>query len=225
MEEIIEFFSETDILKITLNTLLMVFLSSIFAYIIGVPLGVIVVNTERDGLFPNKILNKILGVIINIGRSIPFVILLVALLPVTKFIVGTFIGVKGMIVPLTIAAIPFVARLTEQSLKECNYGVIEAAKCMGMTNFQIITKVMLVESFPSLIRGFSITTITLVGYSALSNLIGTDSLGSFAVTWGYYRSDNTKMIILIVFLIIIVQLIHYSFELIANVINKNKKGK
>lgn len=225
MEEIIEFFSETDILKITLNTLLMVFLSSIFAYIIGVPLGVIVVNTERDGLFPNKIVNKILGVIINIGRSIPFVILLVALLPVTKFIVGTFIGVKGMIVPLTIAAIPFVARLTEQSLKECNYGVIEAAKCMGMTNFQIITKVMLVESFPSLIRGFSITTITLVGYSALSNLIGTDSLGSFAVTWGYYRSDNTKMIILIVFLIIIVQLIHYSFELIANVINKNKKGK
>lgn len=225
MEEIIEFFSETDILKITLNTLLMVFLSSIFAYIIGVPLGVIVVNTERDGLFPNKILNKILGVIINIGRSIPFVILLVALLPVTKFIVGTFIGVKGMIVPLTIAAIPFVARLTEQSLKECNHGVIEAAKCMGMTNFQIITKVMLVESFPSLIRGFSITTITLVGYSALSNLIGTDSLGSFAVTWGYYRSDNTKMIILIVFLIIIVQLIHYSFELIANVINKNKKGK
>ena len=143
----------------------------------------------------------------------------------TKFIVGTFIGVKGMIVPLTIAAIPFVARLTEQSLKECNRGVIEAAKCMGMTNFQIIMKVMLVESFPSLIRGFSITTITLVGYSALSNLIGTDSLGSFAVTWGYYRNDNTKMIILIVFLIIIVQIIHYGFELLANVVNKNKKGK
>lgn len=225
MQEIIEFFRDTDILEITLNTLLMVFLSSVFAYIIGVPLGVIVVNTESDGLFPNKIVNKILGVIINIGRSIPFVILLVALLPVTKFIVGTFIGVKGMIVPLTIAAIPFVARLTEQSLKECNRGVIEAAKCMGMTNFQIIMKVMLVESFPSLIRGFSITTITLVGYSALSTLIGTDSLGSFAVTWGYFRNDNTKMIILLVFLIIIVQIIHYGFELLANVVNKNKKGK
>ena len=224
MQEIIEFFRDTDIISITLDTLLMVFLSTIFAYIIGVPLGVVVVNTEKDGLFPNKIINKILGVIINIGRSIPFVILLVALLPVTKFIVGTFIGVKGMIVPLTIAAIPFVARMTEQSLKECNRGVIEAAKCMGMNSFQIITKVMLVESFPSLIRGFSITTITLVGYSALSNLIGTDSLGSFAVTWGYYRNDNIKMIILLVFLIVIVQIIHYGFEIIANVVNKNKKG-
>ena len=163
------------------ETVYMTFISSAIAYIIGLPLGVILNITDEKGICPNKALNTILGLIVNFFRSIPFVILMVAMLPVAKFVVGTSLGNKAVIVMLVIAAAPYVARMCESSLKEVNAGVIEAAQSMGANNFEIITKVLIPEAKPSLITGAAISIVTILGYSAMAATIGGTGLGQIAI--------------------------------------------
>ena len=207
----------------TYETLLMTFASTMFAYIIGLPLGVIMVATDARGISPNKTINNILGTIINIGRSIPFVILIVAVIPLTRFIVGKAIGPVAAIVPLTIAAAPFVARMVETALQEVDPGVVEAAKTMGATNWQIAKKVLLPEAVPSLIRGFSITTITLIGYSAMAGAFGAGGLGDIAIRYGHHRYQADVMWVTVVLIVVIVQVIQMCFELAAKKIDKRNK--
>ena len=189
------------------ETLLMTFASTLFAYVIGLPLGVTMVITDVHGISPQKTLNTVLGTIINIGRSIPFVILIVAVIPLTRFIVGKAIGPVAAIVPLTIAAAPFVARMVETALQEVDPGVVEAAKTMGATNWQIASKVLLPEAVPSLIRGFSITTITLIGYSAMAGAFGAGGLGDIAIRYGHHRYQADVMWVTVVLIVVIVQAI------------------
>ena len=220
-----EFFLEYKDMLIegTYETLLMTFASTIFAYIIGLPLGVIMVATDAHGISPNKTLNTVLGTIINIGRSIPFVILIVAVIPLTRFIVGKAIGPVAAIVPLTIAAAPFVARMVETALQEVDPGVVEAAKTMGATNWQIAKKVLLPEAVPSLIRGFSITTITLIGYSAMAGAFGAGGLGDIAIRYGHHRYQADVMWVTVVLIVVIVQAIQMCFEFAAKKIDKRNK--
>lgn len=220
-----EFFLEYKdmLLEGTYETLLMTFASTIFAYIIGLPLGVIMVATDEHGISPNKPVNSVLGTIINIGRSIPFVILIVAVIPLTRAIVGKAIGPVAAIVPLTIAAAPFVARMVETALQEVDPGVVEAAKTMGATNWQIAKKVLLPEAVPSLIRGFSITTITLIGYSAMAGAFGAGGLGDIAIRYGHHRYQADVMWVTVVLIVVIVQAIQMVFELAAKKIDKRNK--
>lgn len=207
----------------TYETLLMTFASTIFAYVIGLPLGVTMVITDAHGISPKKTLNTVLGAIINVGRSIPFVILIVAVIPLTRFIVGKAIGPVAAIVPLTIAAAPFVARMVETALQEVDPGVVEAAKTMGATNWQIAKKVLLPEAVPSLIRGFSITTITLIGYSAMAGAFGAGGLGDIAIRYGHHRYQADVMWVTVVLIVVIVQVIQMCFELAARKIDKRNK--
>ncbi len=202
-----------DLLLIaTWQTLYITFISTFLAYLLGVPLGIWVVVTAPNSIAPNRTVNEILGGIINIGRSIPFIILLVAVLPFTRWIVGTTIGPTATIVPLTIAATPFVARIIEQSLVEVDSGLIDMGEAMGATSWQIIFKVLLPESLPSIIRGVSITIINLIGYSAMAGAVGGGGLGDLAIRYGYYRYQSDVMIVTIILLVIIVELI----QLIGN---------
>ena len=220
-----EFFMQYKemLLEGTYETLLMTFASTIFAYIIGLPLGVTMVITDARGISPHKTLNGILGAIVNIGRSIPFVILIVAVIPLTRFIVGKAIGPVAAIVPLTIAAAPFVARMVETALQEVDPGVVEAAKTMGATNWQIAKKVLLPEAVPSLIRGFSITTITLIGYSAMAGAFGAGGLGDIAIRYGHHRYQADVMWVTVVLIVVIVQVIQMAFEIAAKKIDKRNK--
>lgn len=205
------------------ETLYMTFVSALFAYLIGLPLGVALIATEKNGLRPMPRLNAVLGWIVNIGRSIPFVILMLVLAPFTRLIVGKAFGTTATIVPLVIAAAPFVARMVEQSLKEIDHGVVEAARTMGATNWQIIVKVLLPESIPSLIRGVAVTVITLVGYSAMAGALGGGGLGDIAVRYGMHRYEYDVMILTLIVIIIIVQLIQVAFDLIAKKIDKRTR--
>ncbi|MEG0370376.1 MAG: methionine ABC transporter permease, partial [Hungatella sp.] len=170
-----------------LETLYMTFASSIIAYLIGIPLGLILVVTDQDGIHPIPPLQKLLGLLINLLRSVPFIILLIMVLPFTRFIVGTTLGAKAVIVPLVIAAAPYVARVVESSFKEVDAGVIEAAKSMGASTMQIIVKVLLPEAKPSLLVGAAISVTTILGYSAMAGFVGGGGLGSIAINYGYYR--------------------------------------
>ena len=172
------------------ETIYMTVLSTLFSYVIGLPLGVLLFVTAKDGIRPIPWLNRILGVIVNVFRSMPFIILMVAMLPVAKFIVGTSLGNKAMIVTLVIAAAPYVARMVESSLKEVSAGVIEAAQAMGSSTFQIIRKVLIPEAKPSLITGCVISMVTILGYSAMAGTIGGTGLGQIAITYGYQRSNQ-----------------------------------
>lgn len=207
----------------TAETLYMTAASTLLAYLIGLPLGVLLVVSAKDGIRPNRVLNAVLGGIVNIGRSIPFIILIVALIPFTRLMVGTSIGSTAVIVPLTIGAAPFVARLVESSLRELDAGVIEAARSMGATSRQIVWKVLLPESVPSLVRGVSITTITLVGYSAMAGAVGGGGLGNIAMQYGYYRYEYDMMLVTLVLLVAIVQLIQLAFNLLARRIDKRNR--
>lgn len=202
------------------ETLYMTFVSVLFAYAVGLPLGILLVVTDKNGLHPMRTTNAILDWIINVGRSIPFIILMVAIFPFTRLVVGKAIGPTAAIVPLTVAAAPFVARMVETSLQEIDQGVIEAARTMGATHWQIIYKVLLPESVPSLVRGISITTITLIGYSAMAGAVGGRGLGDIAIRYGYHRYEYDMMIITIVLLVIIVQVIQSLFSLTAKLIDK-----
>ncbi|TGE33778.1 methionine ABC transporter permease [Desulfosporosinus sp. Sb-LF] len=187
------------------ETLYMVIVSTILAYIIGLPLGVILVVTSTGHIAPNPWVERILGTAINILRSAPFIILLVAFIPLTRSLVGTSIGTTAAIVPLVISAAPFVARVVESSLKEVPYGVIEAALSMGASPLQIIQKVLLPEAKASLILGITITTISVIGYTAMAGAVGGGGLGDLAIQYGYNRFRTDIMIVTVIILVVIVQ--------------------
>ena len=199
----------------TWDTLLMTIVSTFFAYVIGIPLGVLCVLTSPKGLMPHRIFNMVLGWIINIGRSIPFIILLVALIPFTRFIVGTSLGVPGAIVPLVISAAPFIARMVEQSIEEVDGGLVEAAQSFGANIWQIVYKVFLREALPSLVRGFAIVFITILGYSAMAGCVGAGGLGDIAIRYGYQRYQDDVMIATVIILIVIVQIVQSACNFAA----------
>ena len=172
------------------ETVYMTLISSAFAYLIGLPLGVILNVTDKKGIAPHPKLNSVLGFVVNFFRSIPFIILMVAMLPVAKFLVGTMIGNKAVIVMLIVAAAPYVARMVESSLNEVNVGVIEAAQSMGASNFEIICKVLVPEAKPALITGAAISVVTILGYSAMAATIGGTGLGQIAIIYGHQRSND-----------------------------------
>ncbi|MBS4534828.1 ABC transporter permease [Clostridium sp. D2Q-14] len=205
-----------------LETLYMVFLSGIFGLIIGFPLGIMFYATEKEGLWENRFLNSILGVLINIGRSFPFIILMIVLSPISRVIIGSSIGTTASIVPLSIAAAPFFARIVENSLKEVNPGVIEASLAMGASNFQIIFKVLIPEALPSLVLGTTLTVINLIGYSAMAGAIGGGGLGDLAIRYGFYRFQGDIMIISVIVIIILVQGVQLLGNKIAISLNKNR---
>lgn len=204
----------------TVDTLVMTLASTLFAYIIGVPLGVLLVITAKDGLWPQRALNTVLGWVVNVGRSIPFIILLVAIIPFTRVVVGTSLGVPGAIVPLTVAAIPFVGRMVEQSLAEVDGGLVEAAQSFGANTWQIVCKVMLRESLPSLVRGASITVITLFGYTAMAGAVGAGGIGDIAIRYGYQRYLGDVMIASIVLCVVLVQVFQSIGDLVARLVDK-----
>lgn len=188
-----------------LESLYMTIVSTFFAYVLGLPLGIIMVVTDKDGIYPLRILNWILGLVINILRSVPFLILLVVVIPVTRFIAGTTLGSTATIVPLVISAAPFIARLVESSMKEVDKGVIEAAQSMGASSIQIITKVLLPEARPSLLVGSAIAITTILGYSAMAGFVGGGGLGDIAIRYGYHRYQSDIMLVTVALLVIIVQ--------------------
>ena len=211
------------LVKETWRTLYMVGLSSLISYLIGIPLGVALVVTDKDGIRPVPLFNKVAGVIVNLLRSVPFIILLIMVLPITKFIllamvmpltraiVGKTIGANAAVVPLVIAAFPYISRMVEASLKEIDAGVIEAAKSMGASTWQIIFKVLLPESKPSLLVGAAISITTILGYSAMAGCVGAGGLGDVAIRYGYHRYQADMMLVTVVILVIIAQLIQEIF--------------
>lgn len=209
--------------KGTVDTLYMTVLATTFSYIFGLPLGVILVITDKNHILPNKKLNALLGGVINVTRSVPFIILLIAIIPFTRLIVGTTIGATASVVPLVIGAIPFVARMVETSLKDIDRGTIEAAQSMGASPWEIIRKVMIPETLPSLILGLSITTITLIGYSAMAGAVGGGGLGDIAIRYGYYRYQKDLMIFTIILLVVIVQFVQSTGNFLSRKIDKKNK--
>ena len=199
---------KTEIPLAVWETVYVTLIATLFAVILGLPLGVLLVVGDRDGVLPfPKWLMHILDIVINLLRSIPFLILMIMVFPLTRIIMGTTVGTPASIVPLVIAAFPFVARLVESSLREINPNIIEAAQSMGATPFQIITKVMIPESMPSLLMNITIAITTILGYSAMSGIIGGGGLGKIAINYGYYRYKYLVMLISVVLLIVLVQVI------------------
>lgn len=217
-----EFFDKYGALLLqgTTDTLIMTIASCVFAYVIGLPLGIWFAVTTPGGLRPNRAVNMVLGWIINIGRSIPFIILLVAIIPFTRLVVGTSLGVPGAIVPLTVAAAPFVARIVEQSLAEVDKDLIEAAHSFGASNVQIVVKVMLKESLPSLVRGVAITFVNLFGYSAMAGTVGAGGLGDIAIRYGYQRFQGDVMLAAVILCIVLVQVFQSLGDWLARSIDK-----
>ncbi|GAA1517950.1 ABC transporter permease [Streptomyces albidochromogenes] len=191
----------------TIDTLYMVLWSTVVSVIGGLPLGILLVLTDKGGLLQNVAVNKVVGVIVNIGRSLPFIILLIALIPFTTLVVGTFIGPSAMIVPLAIGAIPFFARLVETAIREVDHGLVEAVQAMGGGVPTVVFKVLLPQSLPSLISGITTTVIVLVGYSAMAGAVGGEGLGSKAVTYGYQRFETDFMLVTVVILVALVTLV------------------
>ena len=189
------------------ETVYMTTLATAISYLLGLPLGVILTITDQGGLHPVPWLNRILGLVVNFFRSIPFVVLMVSMLPVAKFIVGSSLGNAAMIVMLVIAATPYIARMVESSIKEVDAGVIEAAQAMGCNNFQIVWKVMLPEAKPSLITGAVISMVTVLGYSAMAATIGGTGLGQIAIVYGHQRSKPDVTWVCVLLLVLIVQII------------------
>ncbi len=210
------------ILKGIQETLYMTLLSTLMGYVIGLPMGVLLAVSDKDGLKPNRVLYRILDVIANIVRSIPFLILLILLIPFTRMIVGKSYGSTATVVPLVIAAGPFIARMVESSLKEVDEGVIEAARSMGASNLRIIVKVLLVEARTSLINGATIAVGTILGYSAMAGTIGGGGLGDIAIRYGYHRYQADIMIVTVVLLVILVQIFQMIGTTLANRLDKRR---
>lgn len=206
--------------KGSLETLYMVLVSMIVSYVVGIPLGVLLFVTDKNGICRCKPVNVILGILVNLTRSIPFIILLIAILPFTRWIIGTTIGINATVVPLIVAAIPFIARMVESSLKEVDQGVIEAAQAMGSSPFQIIVKVLLPEAKPSLMVGCTIAFATILGYSAMAGFTGGGGLGAIAINYGYYRYKVNIMWATVFVLVVIVQVFQ---ELGMFIVNKTDK--
>ena len=208
----------------TWDSIVMTTLSTLFAYIIGIPVGVALVLTSPDGLHPRRVFNSVLGWVVNILRSIPFIILIVFMIPFTRAIVGTSLGVGAAIVPLTVSAAPFVARMVEQSLHEIDDGLVEAAQSFGASTWQIVYKVYLRESLPSLIRGLSITFITLFGFVAMAGTVGAGGIGDIAIRYGYQRYQDDVMVVAVVLCIVIVQVAQSLANVIARKIDHKSRS-
>ena len=197
------------------DTLLMVGVSAVFALLIGVPIALLLVTTARGGIFERPALNTTLGALVNAFRSTPFIILLVALLPFTRLVVGTTIGVWAAVVPLSIAAIPFFARVAEVSLREVDRGLIEAAQAMGAQRRHIVWHVLLPEALPGMLGGFTITVVAMIGSSAMAGAVGAGGLGDLAIRYGYQRFDTTVMVTVIVLLIAIVAAVQFTGDMLV----------
>lgn len=210
------------ILNGILETLYMTLLSTAVGYLFGLPMGVLLAVFDKDGLKPNRVAYKVIDIIANIVRSIPFLILLILVIPLTKLIVGQSYGSSATVVPLVVAAIPFIARMVESSLKEVDYGVIEAARAMGANDFTIVVKVMILESRTSLITGATIAIGTILGYSAMAGTVGGGGLGDIAIRYGYYRYDSVIMIVTVVLLVVLVQVFQSVGMVVASRLDKRK---
>lgn len=202
-----------------LDTLVMLFFSTAIAYVIGTVLGVVLYLTSPGSLRPMRALNAVLGWVVNIGRSLPFIILLISLMPVTSALVGTTSGVRGVIPPLVVSTAPFVARMIEQSLAEVPRASVEAAEACGASIPRIVVSALLPEALPSIVRGVSITLIAVLGYTAIAGAVGAGGLGDIAIRYGYYRFEDEMMVVTVVLLIIIVQLIQSACDFIARKID------
>lgn len=205
------------------DTLVMTSVATLFAYLIGLPVGVLLITSNKKGICPNVPINAVLGWIVNIVRSVPFIILLVAIIPFTRLIVGTSLGVPGAIVPLVITAAPFVARVVEQSLAEVDGSLIEAAQSFGASKLQIVCKVLLWEALPSLIRGAALTFITLFGFSAMAGTVGAGGLGDIAIRYGYQRYQYDVMTVAVILCIILVQIVQSLGDFISRAINHHER--
>ena len=213
-----EFFNEYGALlwEGTLETLYMTLFATLFAYVLGLPMGVLLTVTKAGGVAPAPRFNAVFGWLVNLLRSLPFIILMFFIIPFTRLLVGTSIGATAALVPLTLSAAPFIARMVEQSLEEIDTGVIEAAQCMGATRWQIVTRVLLVESVPSLLRGLSISLITILGYTAITGSVGAGGLGNLAFRFGYQRYQKPVMYATVLLLILLVCVIQIIFDLILS---------
>ncbi|MBQ1843784.1 MAG: ABC transporter permease [Lachnospiraceae bacterium] len=205
------------------ETLYMTIISTLIGYVIGLPWGIGLTVTNKDGIHPNTVVFRILDILANIMRSIPFLIMLIVVIPITQVIVGKTYGPTAMIVPLTISAAPLIARMVESSLNEVDKGVIEAAQSMGSSNFQIVWKVMLSEAKVSLISGATITVATILGYSAMAGTLGGGGLGDIAIRYGYYRWQGDILITTVILLILLVQLFQVIGTVIGNKLDKRKR--
>lgn len=203
-----------------IETLVMVGISALVGLAVGLPLGIVLVVTDRGGILQNWATNRLLGAVINATRSTPFIILMVAVIPLTRALVGTSIGTAAAVVPLSLASIPFLARLAETALREVDRGLIEAAEAMGATPFQIISKVLLPEALPGLVAGFTVTFVSLIGYSAMAGAIGGGGLGDLGIRYGYQRFDAFVMGAVIVVLIILVQAVQSLGDLAVRRLSK-----
>lgn len=203
-----------------LETLTMVLLSSIFSLLLGFPLGIILVMSEKDGLRPNLVLNKVLNTVINIIRSIPFIILIVILFPLSKLITGTMIGTKATIIPLSLSATPFVARVIESSLKEVDPSLIELGLALGASNFEIIWRILIPEALPQIISNITLTVINLIGLSAMAGAVGGGGLGDLAIRYGYHGKQMDIMLYTVVIIVVLVQLVQLLGNRLARKLNK-----
>ncbi|NLK14075.1 MAG: ABC transporter permease [Spirochaetales bacterium] len=197
----------------TLQTLSMVFFSTLFSLVLGLPLGVLLFATgeeEQGGIIPMPLLNSVLSRIVNVLRSFPFIILMILLFPLSRLLIGTSIGTTATIVPLSIAAAPFVARIIETALKEVDPGVVQAARAMGSTNFQIVRKVLIPEAMPSLVSGVALTIINLIGYSAMAGAIGGGGLGDLAIRYGYQRFRGDIMLVAVIVILVLVEIVQIA---------------
>ena len=207
----------------TLETLYMTLVSAFFAYVLGLPIGVVLTITKPGSIAPAPRFNAVFGWVVNILRSLPFIILMFFIIPFTRALVGTSIGATAALVPLTLSAAPFIARMVEQSLEEIDHGVLEAAQCMGATKWQIVTRVLLVDSVPSLLRGLSISLITILGYTAITGSVGAGGLGNIAFRYGYQRYQTTVMYATVVLLILLVCIIQILFDRLARRADKRNR--
>lgn len=205
------------------QTLYMTILSTVVGYVFGLPLGVMLAVSDKDGLRPNRAVYKVLDVISNIIRSIPFLILLILIIPLTRIIVGQSYGSSATVVPLVVAAIPFIGRMVESSIKEVDAGVVEAARSMGASDLRIIVKVLLLESRTSLITGATIAIGTILGYSAMAGSVGGGGLGDIAIRYGYYRYESQIMIVTVILLVVLVQVFQSIGMIIASKLDKRIK--
>ncbi len=209
----------SELIEATWQTIKMVVVSGVCAFVLGLPLGILLLTTREHGLFANRFWHRVLAAMVNALRSIPFIILLVAIIPLTRFVVGTSIGTEAAMVPLTLSAAPFIARVVENALSEVSHGLIEAGLAMGATPLQIIIKILLPEALVSIISGITLMFIALIGYAAMAGAIGGGGLGDFAIRYGYERFETNVMIMTIILLIALVQLVQYVGDYFAHKCN------
>ncbi|MBR3234765.1 MAG: ABC transporter permease [Atopobiaceae bacterium] len=225
MPNLSEFFANYGnlLMQGTIDTLAMVFISSGFAYALGLIVGVVLYVTSPTGHHPMPLFNAVLGWVVNMTRSIPFIILLVALMPFTRALVHTTMGVVGVMPPLVVSATPFVARMIEQSLSEVPHDSIEAAEACGASIPRIVWSALLPEALPSIVRGVSITLISVLGYTAIAGAVGAGGLGDIAIRYGYYRYEDEVMVVTVILLIVLVQIIQSTCDIIASHIDHRKR--